>query len=363
LFGRGTRSLARDCPFAGPDDEDLVRQRSQKWQIEDPFPDVAAALLSAVEIRNYVRVTGMIHPYDDDKLKAASYPAGMGGTFVRWENEKKIEEDVGSLAEIVLPPNSISFVQTNITFRLPHYVALRFNLQISHVHRGILLGTGPVVDPGFEGKLLIPLHNLTSTDYKIPVTEPLIWIEFTKTTFGRPVRQRGYDASGWERFLFPDRKKNLTPDQYFRRANNLDPLESSIPEAIRHIAADAKKAGEEASHAKNDAEAAKTAAQETKAESDKAEKRLFTIGLAGLAVLILTALGIYLQAVGVVGSAASSINDARHIIEGAQNAGAAEKAATAKINGIEERVQKLETNSVQSRNQNQSGSGNKAAQQ
>jgi deoxycytidine triphosphate deaminase len=341
LFG-AKRSTGRDCAFAAPHEERLAEERSRKWQLEDPFPEIVPALLSAVEIRNYARVTGMIHPYDDSRLKAASYSAGMGGTFVRWESDKRIEEDIQSLSEIVLPANSISFVQTDITFRLPHYIALRFNLQISHVHRGILLGTGPVVDPGFEGKLLIPLHNLTSTNYAIPITEPLIWIDFTKTTFRRPVKQRGYDSSGWEAFLFPDRKKHLTADQYFRRANNLNPIESSIPEAIRQMAAEAKQAGDDASSAKNDAEAAKKAAVDTKEQSDKADKRLFRIGLAGLAAVGLAVLAIYLQSVGVVQDAASTINDARAIVTEASQSRGAEVQQSHKIDETAARVEVLE---------------------
>ena len=63
---------------------------------------------------------------------------------------------------------------------LPEYIAARFNLHIRHVHKGILLGTGPLVDPGFFGNLLIPLHNLTNNDYEFVGGEGLIWVEFTK---------------------------------------------------------------------------------------------------------------------------------------------------------------------------------------
>jgi prefoldin subunit 5 len=44
----------------------------------------------------------------------------------------------------------------------------------------LLLGTGPIVDPGFNGKLFIPLHNLTSNRYVIKKNAQLISVEFTK---------------------------------------------------------------------------------------------------------------------------------------------------------------------------------------
>ena len=57
-----------------------------------------------------------------------------------------------------LAPNSIAFVALEPCFRIPEYMALRFNLKIKHIYKGLLLGTGPLVDPGFSGKLFIPLH-------------------------------------------------------------------------------------------------------------------------------------------------------------------------------------------------------------
>ena len=41
--------------------------------------------------------------------------------------------------EFTLEANSIAFVQVEPVFRLPDYIALRFNLKITHVHRGILI--------------------------------------------------------------------------------------------------------------------------------------------------------------------------------------------------------------------------------
>ena len=57
------------------------------------------------------------------------------------------------------------------------------------------MGTGPLVDPGFEGKLLIPLHSLTADDYEIEAGEGLIWVEFTKLSpnerWNRGTKQMG----------------------------------------------------------------------------------------------------------------------------------------------------------------------------
>jgi deoxycytidine triphosphate deaminase len=291
----------------------------------------------------------MVHPYSDDNLKAASYQVRMGGRFIRWQDGKKIEQNVAESGAITLPPNSISFVQTEVTFRLPHYIAMRFNLQISHVHRGILLGTGPVVDPGFQGRLLIPLHNLTSDSYTIAATEPLIWVEFTKTTFGQQQVDVEHDDTNWKRYLFPQDKTHLSPDQYFRRANDLNPIESSIPEIIAESKRKVEEAAIAATQAGHDAKAAKEAAEGSAAQSAAADKKLLGFGFAGLLGVIVGVIAIgvgvaaiYLQAISVVQSASSAVVDAEQIVERAKVAAEADRAAAARVNSLERRVGELE---------------------
>jgi deoxycytidine triphosphate deaminase len=334
----------KDCSPLASQESPAAAERAKKWEYEDPFLQVQPALLSAIDVWNYIRVTAMVHPYSDDDLKAASYQVRMGGQFIRWENGKKLEQTVDTAGAIILPPNSISFVQTEAIFRLPHYIAMRFNLQISHVHRGILLGTGPVVDPGFQGRLLIPLHNLTSAAYRIPANEPLIWVEFTKTTFGRRQADVDHLDTTWRNYLFPPDKRHLSPDQYFRRANNLDPIESSIPEAIALSKADATEAAEAAKNARADALAAKTAAERSERQSAAADKKLLGIGVASFFAAVAAVIAIYLQAVGIVQDAATTVTDAREVVEQAKAAEQADRAAAVRVRRLEKRIKELESN-------------------
>ena len=180
-----------------PDDlseeEKLTRDSAQKLAEEhrvsgqsDPFPEVLPSLLSAEHIEEYVMATGAIAPFfvgggRHSRLKTATYEGRIGDRAFVY-NKQGMLESLTFGNELRVKANSIVFVECDLEFRLPNYLALRFNLQIRHVHRGLLLGTGPLVDPGYWGKLCIPLHNLTDEDYSIPRDDGLIWVEFTKTT-------------------------------------------------------------------------------------------------------------------------------------------------------------------------------------
>jgi hypothetical protein len=180
----------------------------------------------------------MLYPfYPDDRrgyLKPASYEVCLGGPYVYWDDAGiKRDEDIGNGEPFVLQANSIAFVTLQPRFRIPAYIAVRFNLRISHIYKGLLLGTGPLVDPGFRGRLSIPLHNLTINDYTLLGGDGLIWMEFTKLSpndrIERPRRPHRRAGTFVE---FEPEKLDLNLTQYLQKAAAGFPVRSSIPEAI-----------------------------------------------------------------------------------------------------------------------------------
>lgn len=177
-----TNSTSEPPPL--PQDVKDVADRSRT---RDPFPRIPPALLNSADIQDYAVSTRMIYPFDANRLKSASYSVCVGEKIICWEGTadggkyKHIPVKHLSPGEAFsIPKNSLVFIQTAEIFLLPYYIAARFNLQISLVHKGLLLGTGPLVDPGFRGELLVPLHNLTENDYALCRGDEFIWVEFTK---------------------------------------------------------------------------------------------------------------------------------------------------------------------------------------
>lgn len=166
------------------DDEDADR-KYQLWRHKDPFPDIAPSLLNCEDFCNYIVTTGMISPFNPEPkdVKMASLAFRLKGKCVYWDSkgvERTCHIENGQVFR--LRQNSIAFVTLEPYLRIPDYIALRFNLKIVNVYKGLLLGTGPLIDPGYRGELSIPLHNLTTNDYDLHGGDPLIWVEFTKIT-------------------------------------------------------------------------------------------------------------------------------------------------------------------------------------
>ena len=187
----------------------------------DPYVDIEPALLNSVHIKRYGREECLVTDFDPARVNPASYTMCLLGTLYWWERKgtRVVQQQLTITDEkpVILPRNSISYLLTDQEFRLPQYIAARFNLHIRHVHKGILLGTGPLVDPGFAGPLLIPLHNLTDNDYRIPSGDPIIWVEFTKLS---PLDYWKRDIADIKQcppddfVTFLDQKYALTADDY-----------------------------------------------------------------------------------------------------------------------------------------------------
>jgi deoxycytidine triphosphate deaminase len=118
--------------------------------------------------------------YSESNLRPAAYTLTIGPKY------RDHEGNPGELTEqnptFEMRPNSIVFVTIAESLDLPYYVAARFNLRVDWVYKGVLLGTGPQVEPGFRGTLSCPLYNLTSRAQTIRLGQEFATIDFERTT-------------------------------------------------------------------------------------------------------------------------------------------------------------------------------------
>jgi deoxycytidine triphosphate deaminase len=248
-----------------PQSDHEAEERFEKWKETDPFPEIEPALLNSADLFDYLSTVGMVHPLDinplkvDETLKPASCGIRIGGTCIYWAYEPDREDpkqkttiELDHNGVLTLPPNSIVYATIAPTIRLPKYIAARFNLSIKYVYHGLLVGTGPLVDPGFDRKIHIPLHNLTSSSCKIPASDAVLWMEFTKLSPHESWNKEGRTPEYGRYVSFPARKTEGRPgfDAYITHATGGEPVLSSIPEQVGVASTAAKDAAEQAKMAR-----------------------------------------------------------------------------------------------------------------
>ena len=217
----------------------------------DPLPGIEPALLNSLDIRRYVDKGCLLDKdsFDPERMKPASYEMRLLGQLYHWEEvngrlQKRCRK-VSDGDRVMLSKNSISYLWTEERLRLPEYIAARFNLRIRDVHKGILLGTGPLIDPGFGGRILIPLHNLTDNDYSLTGGEGIIWVEFTKVSKNEYWIPDGEDIERpADLVAFPSGKVIADPNGYLSKAAVLDAggVESAFKGELKRAQSEARKA-------------------------------------------------------------------------------------------------------------------------
>jgi deoxycytidine triphosphate deaminase len=282
----------------------LCSERYQAFQAVDPFPEVPCALLHSGHLASYAIATGMIDPFDPARLtKPATYAVPLMGpcrylddqgrqhAFYLSNDPRARNEQFEVREKFELRRNSICYITLRPYFRMPAYVAGRFNLLIREVYRGLLVGTGPLVDPGFDGYLSIPIHNFTNNVYTFSAEENFVYFEFTKLSWSNPptmpARPSWCPGIIHDQPPFPaSKQRRRAIDDYLAEATGGLPAQSAIGEEIRKIT-------------------------ET---SDVTRRRLqiFSIaGVAGVAALIITALTLAFASYDVFSSARRFVDDVR----------------------------------------------------
>ncbi len=315
--------------FARNDDE--ARERYDDYRSKDPFPEIKPALLNSADIYDYVAATGMIHPFHPKNLKPASYGIPLLGKCVWWDGKgKKQVKRIRPGEFLKLEQNSIGFVTLEPMLRLPDYIAARFNLRITHIYGGVLLGTGPLVDPGFWGRLSLPLHNLTTNDYTLRGGERLVWMEFTKLSdhekwSGEPVGGRQRRGRYEE---FPPEKTDFDVERYLYKAAQGRPIRSSIPDAIAN------------------AEQAASVAAKQATEAEEETKKWGKYASWGAAATVVALITLLVAIHSLIGDAVDYVSSAQGEVRASQeqrfSAEGTIEALEQEIEGLQRRIEQLE---------------------
>ena len=149
---------------------------------------VPNGMLASPHIQYLIDKYEIIGGYIEKHLEAASYNMRIGGPVLTWYGGDRLEFTLGETIDanknicnsVDLKPNSLTFVTTIERFQLPRDIIARFNLKSKWVHHGLLLGTGPIVDPQLHGHLLIPVHNFSNQTVTMAYGDEFISVEFTK---------------------------------------------------------------------------------------------------------------------------------------------------------------------------------------
>lgn len=121
--------------------------------------------------------------FEEEFIQPASYDLRIGANVYTSDSLDRPTDLSRNGGAHRIPPYAIAVLQTYETFDMPDDWVGRFGLKSSFARRGLFASTGPQVDPGFKGKLIISLMNQTNRSHVIGYKEEFLTIEFNKLEF------------------------------------------------------------------------------------------------------------------------------------------------------------------------------------
>jgi deoxycytidine triphosphate deaminase len=149
------------------------------WTIP-PEDDYEPGVLLSDRIILYVEATHLIEPEDFaiEDLRPASYDLHVGDHY--YVNDHRF--DLRAKQKLSIPANGLVYIATRERFNIPYYLVARYSLRVTQVYRGLLIDNGLQIDPGYHGRIYIPVHNFTDEARVLTRDDPFLSVDFTKTT-------------------------------------------------------------------------------------------------------------------------------------------------------------------------------------
>lgn len=145
-------------------------------------------ILSGTEIISHS--SPLINPINLDNVRPASYDLTIGGEYLisepgfkHWLPLKAIKLRLKQSFEI--PAHAVCYVLCHEKITLPLDLSARVSLRMSHINSGILLAAQPPFDPGYDGYVIVMLHNLSNRGVEMKQGDRVVTMEFNKI-FGTP---------------------------------------------------------------------------------------------------------------------------------------------------------------------------------
>lgn len=117
-----------------------------------------------------------ISPFEDNQIQPASYDLRVGEHGITTSSKKLT--NIKESGYLLIQPGDFAIINVLEEIKLNAQHTGRFGLRSKYARKGLIATTGPQVDPGYHGRLIIGLTNLAPTPVSLPFKDDFVSIEF-----------------------------------------------------------------------------------------------------------------------------------------------------------------------------------------
>jgi dCTP deaminase len=134
-------------------------------------------VLTDTEIRRVTQSAELgLDPFEEASLQPASYDFRVGDSAFVSSGREMV--DLPQRGVLVVEPGEFVVLESLETIDMSTTFAAQLGLRSEYARRGLLMLSGPQIDPGFKGKLVVRLVNLAPNSVALPYKAPFLTVQF-----------------------------------------------------------------------------------------------------------------------------------------------------------------------------------------
>jgi dCTP deaminase len=150
-----------------------------------------------------------IEPFDEAQLQPASYDVRVGAQAFVSSADSIL--DVSSKGLVIIDPGEFAVITSLERVHCGAQMAAQLGLTSAFARKGLVLLSGPQIDPGFDGVLVVRVTNLSPTRVTLAYQTPFLTVQYFKLNepvahpySGSRQNQTGLQAKDVEELTHPD---------------------------------------------------------------------------------------------------------------------------------------------------------------
>lgn len=134
-------------------------------------------MLTDAQIREAIEAGELtLDPFDDASLQPASYDLRVGKAAFASSSKERV--DIANRGVVIIEPGEFAVVETRERVDAGPRLAIQLGLRSEFARKGLLLLSGPQVDPGFHGVLVVRVVNLAPQAIALAYESPFLTAQF-----------------------------------------------------------------------------------------------------------------------------------------------------------------------------------------
>jgi dCTP deaminase len=118
----------------------------------------------------------ILDPFDPARIEPASYDVRVGTWAFSSSSKEKI--NLSEKGVLIIEPGEFAVLESRERVEFDNRTAAQLGLRSEYARHGLLMLSGPQIDPGFRGILVVRVINLAPKPLAMPYEAPFLTVQF-----------------------------------------------------------------------------------------------------------------------------------------------------------------------------------------